>query len=471
MMRNHARPLLLVAFALVLVACGSDKKASRSPAEGEGEEGEGEEGEGEEPCPDEYPDRAKAAFQTDDCINIWFDYYPAPQDGLRPVVVLLHEGLSDTRRDWERKVPGLVETLQCAGYWVFLADLRGHLESKQKVCVGAPGETCEAPERCQSGVCDEGHCGQPAACDPMAEEPTCTEGLECNMWGLCVQAVEPLRRHVDPRDFEPEDWYRVADDVAAVIDALDGLARKTVEFESGAAGHTTDKPGEFVIPDGGLLDSAVENSELDRNDIPVEIGVFLRIPVDGETKDYSIRKTVVPNPDAPEEERVTQMTLRSNNPGDWPGGEDGEGFYETEPLDLDLEDVPWEIRLKRNLPFDPERVAIMGAGLGADGALRYAARPDSKAAGTILLSPRIDSSDELSRRDFRDLAGAVTQGSVLALAGSEDPMGSKAVGEMAKVENERIETNLVGGSLARGIPLAAEPGVLREIKNWMRDRI
>ena len=215
----------------------------------------------------------------------------------------------------------------------------------------------------------------------------------------------------------------------------------------------------------------MEGSGLDRNDIGVDIGVFLRIPVDGEPRDYSIRQTAIFDPEAEGDARQTLIRVRSDKEDDWGPRENDEGFYTTTPLTEELSELPWEIRLKRNLPFDPERVAVMGAGLGANGALRYAGREDALTQTTILLSPRLGASDDLGRGDMRGLATAVARGDVLAFAATEDRMGMDALRELDKAENDRIVTREVGGSRALGVPLAAEPGVLPEIVMWIRERL
>ena len=161
------------------------------------------------------------------------------------------------------------------------------------------------------------------------------------------------------------------------------------------------------------------------------------------------------------------MTFRSDKDGDWGADDNADGFFSVTPLTEVLEAHPWLLMQRANLPFDPERFAIIAPGLGGNAALRYAAREDSRSRATVVLSPVLAGADGLQQRHLRELAGAVEFGGVLALAGAENERGMRALESIAEPANPNVVTQKIRGVTTAGIPLVEDVQVTNDIKCWM----
>lgn len=452
-------------------AGGQQDGGGGGAGEGEGEAG-GEAGGGDDAgdvceftaqeCPEDLPKAFTYSYRTADCVSISFDYIAAPQPGLRPVILLLHEGIRGFRRNWEEPgVDHFIDSLRCAGYTVINADLRGHLQSKNRLCQGWPGENCEAAVGCVSGVCgDDGRCADPESCDAQAETPECApEGTGCDPWGRCLQEVEKDEDTLSAQRFSNADWEKVAGDIASMFEFFDILANLERTYVFGEDGNTTGVQDELDQTDFPELATAFQEAGFEPNGLDVEIGFFVRINIGGQDRNYSIRSVA-----------GNIMTFRSDKEGDWGPTDNEDGFYATTPLTEELTTHPWLLMQRANLPFDPERFGIIAPGLGGNAALRYAAREDSRSRATVVLSPVLAGADGLEQRHLRELAGAVEFGGVLALAGSENERGVSALEALEEPANAKVQTQLVRGVTTAGIALVEDVGVTNDIKCWLQSQ-
>ena len=461
---------------------GGDEQGAGA-GDGEGAEGEGEgEGEGEaaggeageggaegdecvfvpQECPEDLPRPNTYSYKTADCVSVSFDYYPAPQPGLRPVVLLMHDGIRGFRRNWEDPgVDHFIDSLRCEGYTVINADLRGHLQSKKRLCLGWPGENCDDADQCVSSICGEnGRCEDPASCDPQADDPECPKrGLECDPWGRCLQEVEKDEEVLSAQRFSKEDWAMVAGDIASMFEFFDILANLERTYVYGEDSKTTGVQDELDQTDFLGLATAFQEAGFEPNGLDVDLGFFVRLNVAGDVRDYSIRSVA-----------GNIMTFRSDKADDWSDSENEDGFYSTTPLTEEFEEHPWLLMQRANLPFDPERFAIIAPGLGGNAALRYAAREDSRSRATVVLSPVLAGPDGLQQRHLREIAGDVEFGAVLVMAGAENERGVSALESIAEPQNPNVQTRTIRGVAAAGIPLVSDVAITNDIKCWMEQQ-
>jgi len=159
---------------------------------------------------------------------------------------------------------------------------------------------------------------------------------------------------------------------------------------------------------------------------------------------------------------VIAIDLRGHGDSTAPAGHTNPSVFTTDDWLAVLQDIPLAKRELIEAGADPDKIAIVGASLGANLALRYAAT-DPQMQAVVLLSP----GEEYNGIGIVQTAQAYTSRPILLMASQNDGYSARSAKKLDDLAPEYTELRLYPGAAHGTDMLSAVPVAAEQVLMWL----